>query len=204
MCRASARWLLALLKVTTVYKRDIKGVLLVTLLGCSGLSTFALPRMVRHTASLLEDGQITPWLFLWVGMLVIAVGISEFLFQGLVKEADDILQGAYSTEDTKSNRTAARRRTWQQSVGIVQGVVIALLQAVTVLQYFLLLDGHRHFRACYYAYLGYAVPALVILVVRWKSWSRLELIYMRWGWVPVIPLGIPLFLPIVPPLIPRL
>jgi hypothetical protein len=84
----------------------------------------------------------------------------------------------------------------------VQVAINSLLQAGTILQYSLVLDGHRLLKACIFSYLIYAGPALIILTVRRKSLSVCEEIYVKWGWVFMIAFGIPLILPSIPPLIP--
>jgi hypothetical protein len=44
-------------------------------------------------------------------------------------------------------------------------------------------------------YLIYEIPALLLVLVRWKRWTLAERLYFRWGWVPIISFGVPLLLP---------
>jgi hypothetical protein len=60
-----------------------------------------------------------------------------------------------------------------------------------------MLDGHVHFRVACWVYLAYAAGALLVLATKrgrptgW--WSR----YLRWGWAPVLAVGVPLLLPML-------
>jgi hypothetical protein len=74
---------------------------------------------------------------------------------------------------------------------------VVCLQLFTVLLFAAILDGGVRFRACCYVYLLYSIPACLLLTLRWQAWSRTELLFLRWGWAPILALGIPLLLPIL-------
>jgi hypothetical protein len=57
------------------------------------------------------------------------------------------------------------------------------------------MDGGLRWAAAKWVYLGYALPALVLVVARWGRWSLAEQLFLRWGWAPVLAFGVPLALP---------
>ena len=57
------------------------------------------------------------------------------------------------------------------------------------------MDGGMRWAATRWVYLGYAIPALVLLALRWKRWSLFERLFLRWGWAPVLAFGVPIAFP---------
>jgi hypothetical protein len=57
------------------------------------------------------------------------------------------------------------------------------------------MDGGLRWAAARWVYLGYAVPAVVLLAARWGRWTRCERLFLRWGWAPVLAAGVPVALP---------
>jgi hypothetical protein len=74
-------------------------------------------------------------------------------------------------------------------------LIAAFLQAITVLMYGVVLDGHVRLRACGWVYLAYAAWALAVTAWqrgRLSGWGRM---YVRSGWAVAIAFGLPLTLP---------
>lgn len=70
-------------------------------------------------------------------------------------------------------------------------LIIAVLPLNTIALFSCLMEaGQYHFRAVCYAYLVYAVGASLLLILRWKVWTKIELVCLRWSWVPIIVLGV--------------
>jgi hypothetical protein len=57
------------------------------------------------------------------------------------------------------------------------------------------MDGGLRWAAARWVYLGYAVPAVVLVAARWRRWTVPERLFLRWGWAPVLALGVPVALP---------
>lgn len=73
--------------------------------------------------------------------------------------------------------------------------LLVTTQFVTFMMYLTTMDGGTKFSVFRYVYLVYAAPAALIVVLRWRSWSAPEMVFLRWGWAPVIAFGVPLALP---------
>ncbi|WP_149114260.1 hypothetical protein [Limnoglobus roseus] len=57
------------------------------------------------------------------------------------------------------------------------------------------LDGGLRWAAAKWVYLGYIVPGTALAVARWGQWSLVERLFLRWGWAPVLAVGVPVALP---------
>jgi hypothetical protein len=83
-------------------------------------------------------------------------------------------------------------------VRLLQGLTVFHPAVMTVGLFSLLLEaGQAHFRACCVAYLAYAAGAVLVVAVRWRSWSAAELFYLRVGWVPAVAFGLPWLIPLL-------
>jgi hypothetical protein len=68
-------------------------------------------------------------------------------------------------------------------------------QVLTMMMYAMTMDGGLKFAIYRYVCLAYGGPAALLVALRWKSWSAVELVFLRWGWAPVIAVGVPLAAP---------
>lgn len=66
---------------------------------------------------------------------------------------------------------------------------------VTLLKFAIVMDGGRRLMACGYVYLIYEAIALPLIVLRKKK-TRFERLFIRWGWAPIISLGVPFLRPV--------
>jgi hypothetical protein len=71
-------------------------------------------------------------------------------------------------------------------------IEVLICQAIVILVFAGLLDGGARFRACLYCYLAYLPGAVILLVRRFRALTKVDLVYLKWGWVPIITLGVPL------------
>jgi len=150
------------------------------------LFILAVPISVQHSALHLQRASHSAWL--WIGLGAQAVGILfwEFLFKGWNR---------LSQVEAKWSAGVAKRGAID--VLVMKGCWVFGLQGFTLFLFRMLMDGGVRFRACCYVYLLYAVPALLLLALRWKAWTRVEVLFLRWAWVPILTFGLPLLLPIL-------
>jgi hypothetical protein len=57
------------------------------------------------------------------------------------------------------------------------------------------MDGGLRWAAARWVYLGYAVPAVVVVAARCGRWTAPERLFLRWRWAPVFAFGVPVALP---------
>jgi hypothetical protein len=140
---------------------------------------FALPRGVKLTALGLEEGIDS--FRLWCGLPLLALGLVGL--ECLRVAARQFLAESPSLAQRLRGTTTA-----------LQVAAVFFLQAVVILQFLLLLDGHVHFWACCWLYLVYATGAVALVLVRNASteWGKR---YLRSAWAPIIAFGMPLLLP---------
>lgn len=143
---------------------------------CVPLS-IALPVGVKITALNLEWGANARWFWLGLGMQAAGILFWEIFIR---------LHDRHCRTDHSPPPASL--------VWLIRADVLAL-QLITVLLFALLMDGGVRFRASLYVYLLYAIPALLVLTLRRKSWTRWEVLFLRWAWAPILALGIPLLLP---------
>ena len=70
----------------------------------------------------------------------------------------------------------------------------AVMQALIVMLFGLLLDGHVRMTACFYSCLGYWPGALLVIARRGRAPTWGDRIYLRWGWLPILVISTVLFL----------
>ncbi len=150
------------------------------LAACGVPLVVALPDGVKMTALGVESGTHSPRL--WLGLALLAAGMVGL---ECMRRAGEVLSAEARPE-------AARR--WLRAFLVLHAAAVVLLQAVTLLKFALLLDGHTRLRACEYLYLAYAAGALLVLAGRQVS-TRWGSRYLRWGWAPLLAFGAPLSLP---------
>jgi hypothetical protein len=96
-------------------------------------------------------------------------------------------------------------RTWGNATGVNEPQMeaaafdlgptvfeVLILQAITIIMFALILDGGVRLRACLYSYLAYAPGAVILLVRRGRAMTQVDLVYLKWGWVPIVTIGVPL------------
>ncbi|PYJ79061.1 MAG: hypothetical protein DME22_25945 [Verrucomicrobia bacterium] len=77
---------------------------------------------------------------------------------------------------------------------IETAIVSFFLQIQLILLFALLLDGGVRLRACSYSYVGYLAGLVLIFARRARSLTDSDVLYLRWGWLPIIVLGVALFM----------
>ncbi|HKB05390.1 MAG TPA: hypothetical protein VKD90_24410 [Gemmataceae bacterium] len=147
----------------------------------------ALPVGVHATAGALENGSTTA---LAIGLPLLAAGI---LGLECIAWADTLLRAEFEKSRPPTDGRPAENRAAPEVGGDLVAAVLLLI--ITILLYFLMLDGHVHVRACGWLYLLYAAWAAP--VIAWQrghlsGWGRR---YVRSGWAPIIAFGLPLTLP---------
>ena len=145
---------------------------------CGLLGMLGLPVGVFLTALFLEEERFLLWAGLGVGLLVGAI-----VFLELAPQTRTNTVGGESRE-TNQPKVSGH---WPTAIEAL------LLQGLTILLFAGLLDGGVHLRACCFAYLGYSAGALLVLAKRRKALTKGDRLYLKWGWVPIIVIGIPLF-----------
>jgi hypothetical protein len=73
--------------------------------------------------------------------------------------------------------------------------MVILPQVLAVGMFLTTMDGGLRWAAARWVYLGYALPALVLAAARWRRWGWSERLFLRWGWAPILAIGVPLALP---------
>jgi hypothetical protein len=154
---------------------------------CTAFLVFTLPYGVTRTALRLEYSDFG--VRLWIGLSLIVVGIVgvECVFRSVAVVIVEVQKN--NPENPKAHRELTR---------LFQGIqllIVCFLQFLSVGMFFFMLDGHVHFRGACWLYLVYAVGAILLLAARWLGWTTRGSRYLRWGWVPILALGMPLLLP---------
>jgi hypothetical protein len=72
-------------------------------------------------------------------------------------------------------------------------IEIVVFQGIVIVLYALMLDDGIRFRGCLYSYLLYLVGPIVFFARRGLALTKLDLIYLKWAWVPFITFGVPLY-----------
>jgi hypothetical protein len=162
-----------------------------TLFGSLLLAVCLIPLAVAvplgvHAAAISLDGWPPPGRF-WLGLCMQSAGVVfwEIMFRAW----------RWAFRHARKWAVAKGRTPRNPDVVPLAAVAVFFLQAATVLLFALLMDGGVRLRACGYVYPLYAVPALLILALRRRPRSRGEVLFVCWGWVPVLTFGIPLALP---------
>jgi hypothetical protein len=145
---------------------------------------FAIPIGVHISALDIEHEPYSVWC--WIGFGLQAAGIIFWECFSRLGEYVGRVEGKWRTPD------ASR---WNIDLLVMRGFGTIGLPLCTVLFFVPLMDSGVHFRACCYVYLLYAAAELPILVLRWKSGTTAEVLFLKWGWAPIITLGLPLLLP---------
>lgn len=78
--------------------------------------------------------------------------------------------------------------------GIEIAIETAVLQALVLLLFGLLLDHGVRQLACLYSLLGYWAGAFLVFARRGKALTWGDRLYLRWGWLPTVVIGTVLFL----------
>jgi hypothetical protein len=162
----------------------LMGILL--LLPCI-LLMVAVPIGVHITA--LNFGKASHIRWVWIGLGMQGVGIVFWESLFIISERF----GQVSAKWNEGNPLGSG----DPSLAFVKRLLLFTNQLWGVGLFLLLMDGGVHLRGYCYVYLFYAIPALLILLLRWKAWTRGEVVFLRWGWAPIIAVGLPLLLPVL-------
>jgi hypothetical protein len=146
----------------------------------------AVPVGVHITARAFETAPPSMWCWIGAGLQVLGILFWEgFLSMG------EVLWRVEAKWSGGERPSPSRVET-----NLMRGFYTIGQPLGTVLVFLPLMDGGVHFRAGCYVYLLYAVAALPVLALRWKSCTTAEVFFLKWGWAPVIALGLPLLLPL--------
>jgi hypothetical protein len=159
--------------------------LLIVGLSSAVILVLGIPVGIHMIARNFGDGNP---LWVWTGFALIAggIGVVEFVRSNLHRELqNDRLTGF---------RTEAGKQRFVRDLRWMQVFILVSLQLIAVLKFALIMDGGLRFRACRHVYLYYAVCAILIVALRWRSWTRLERIFLCWGWAPIVAFGVPLLI----------
>jgi hypothetical protein len=152
-----------------------------------------LPFGVHATALGLEYGD--DWSRIWLGLSLVVVGIFAlecFWRSVAVVKAE---AGRTPRRGHHSGPRRSRVRRLSRDLFIAHVGAVLCMQLLTVNMFFLMLDGHVHLRACCWLYLVYATGAGFVLALQRGRPTGWGSCYLRWGWAPIIALGVPLALP---------
>ena len=146
----------------------------VLLTACAVLSALALPVGVVVTALLLEENRHLPWAAIGLTLLAAAMVVLELA------------------------HAAGRKSQGPAGSGVLYFFLTAIdvifIQLIILLLFSVILDGGVHLRACCFAYLGYVAGVLLVLIRRAKALTWGDRLFLRWGWVPIVVVGLPLFI----------
>jgi hypothetical protein len=149
------------------------------LLGvCLLLGMFCLFAGVFVTIGTLEHSAFI-WVWAGIGLLLAGVLIMELL-RRLEKPLD-------TTNGDNYPKAPGFR-------AIETAIASFFLQIQLILLFALLLDGGVRLRACLYSYVGYLAGLVLIFARRARALTNGDVLYLRWGWLPIIVLGVALFL----------
>ncbi len=139
------------------------------------LAFFSLATGILLTAAALEHGHF--WLTsLGIGLLV--GGVVGLHFAPRI-----------SANASGGNEQQVKAAAFDHGPTLIE---VLILQAIIILIFAAILDGGMRFRACLYCYLAYVPGAVILLVRRARTLTKMDLIYLKWGWVPIITIGVPL------------
>jgi hypothetical protein len=161
---------------------DARAVVLVLCLPAA----FVLPVAVRRTYYWYDE-PASPEAWLAAVAVVVTIAVLECGF----RFAGDMW------EEEMRRRPPDRPAPTPSPVDLLRWAVVVEIQVVTLMMYATTMDGGTIFAVTRHVYLTYAVPALGIAVARWKAWSAVELLYLRWGWAAVLAVGVPVSRPLL-------
>jgi len=174
---------------TALIPDDASGLLRACLFFVCALPlVIALPVGVQLIALNLRQDPTSPWLLAGIGSMFAGFLFCEF-YRRMVAGTFGVLSEVAVSLGAHGRGPAAIEMFMAEAVMVFGQRVMAILM------FAILMDGGAHFRACCFAYLGYEVGAILLLAGRWKSWTKVELFYLRWGWAPIIAFGVPWLLP---------
>jgi len=142
------------------------------------LGLFCLFAGVFVTIGALEHSD---FLCVWAGIGLLLVGV---LIMELLRRLERPLDTANGDSSPKTPVFRA----------IETAIVSFFLQIQLVLMFALLLDGGVRLRACLYSYVGYLAGLVLIFARRARALTDSDVLYLRWGWLPIIVLGVALFI----------
>jgi hypothetical protein len=122
------------------------------------------------------------WSWAWLGPVLLPAGI-------LIIECLSMWHFHDCGADGASDHQLAPHAT-SSGLAALDGLA---LQAIIILLFANLMDGGLRLQACLYSYAGYAAGALLILARRARRLTKIDLLYLRWAWLPLIVVGVPLF-----------
>jgi hypothetical protein len=150
--------------------------------------TFTLPIGVQVTFQHVAPDRRDSWLWIGLGMMAAGIVSLEAMWRTLA---------FYCRQDAE-----IEARTGRKLVGFTRGEILYFKSYVILGQPFftlflfrMLMDGGVRFRAAYWLFLAYMIALVVMLLVRWKPWTTLEEVLMRWSWAPLLAFGVPLLMP---------
>jgi hypothetical protein len=154
---------------------------------------FLLPNSIRWVHRNFENGPEPLELWFVIFLMFTCIVILEFGYRFgerlLIEIAPNLVVESTDPKVLKEFREIRTPLIWMRRV-LVFGS-----QLMTIFLYLLTMDGGVRFRACCYIMLIYYLILIPLFVFRWKSWSAIELIFIRWSWVPILAFGLPIFLP---------
>jgi hypothetical protein len=146
------------------------------------LATVGLPVGVVLTALFFEKERYLAWAGIGLVSLTGGIIFLEFAWRSVARTGGE------------ANQVVDRSGLGQHGPKAIGAL---LLQVITVVLFAPIMDGGVHLRACEIAYAGYAAGAVLLLAKRPKALTKGDWLYLRWGWVPIIVIGVPLFMRVV-------
>jgi hypothetical protein len=149
---------------------------------------FTLPIGVQITFKHVAPDRRNVWLWIGLGMMLAGIVSLEAMWRAL--------------EFYCRQAVEFEARTGRKLAGFSRGEVLYFKASTVLGQPFftlflfrMLMDGGVRFRTAYWLFLAYLLGLVVMLLVRWKALTNVEVVLMRWSWAPLLAFGVPLLMP---------
>jgi hypothetical protein len=128
----------------------------------------------------------------WPGLAGAVLGLAASV---VILEGGLRFSGEFWQEEVVRKRPPGKPVPRPNLATIFWWTVVIYTQLTGLGAFLTTMDGGRRWAAARWVYLGYAVPAVVLVAARWGRWTVPERLFLRWGWAPVLALGVPVALP---------
>ena len=124
------------------------------------------------------------------GLLLAALGMTWLLMAAILVEFIPLSAKQKNADGDPNEPSAPQLPQKYQALEVI--FPLFLLQWTFILLHASILDGGIRFQACLYSYLLYLVGPIVCFARRGLALTKLDLIYLKWAWVPFITFGVPI------------